>query len=277
LAGLTPLAQRVLFAVVAIPLMVAVVGYAPAWLFVALVLGLVLIAQWELYRMFARVGVAADAGWGLLLGGLVVLAFAAGGARRPWLVPFALSLAVAGCLTLGLRRTTGAGFDWAGLALTLLGICYCAWLLGHTIWLRELPGGAALVFLVLGVTWCGETAAYFVGRRWGRRKLAPRVSPAKTVEGAVAQLAASVAAALVASAAALLPGLTPGHAVGIGVTLGVLGQIGDLAESFLKRGAGTKDASRLLPGHGGLLDRLDSLLFNVPALYYYVKLFSSSP
>ena len=275
MTGLTPLAQRVLFAAVAIPVMVAVVGYAPAWLFVAVVLGLVLIAQWELYRMFARVGVAADAGWGLLLGGLVVLAFAVGGALRPWLVPFALSLAVAGCLALGLRRATGTGFEWAGLALTLLGICYCAWLLGHTIWLRELPNGAALTFLVLGVTWCGETAAYFVGRRWGRRKLAPRVSPAKTVEGAVAQLVASVAAALVASAAALLPGLTPVHAVGIGVTLGVLGQIGDLAESFLKRGAETKDASRLLPGHGGLLDRLDSLLFNVPALYYYVKIFAN--
>jgi phosphatidate cytidylyltransferase len=266
------LRQRVVFAVAAVPLVVALVGFAPRWLFVAFVLLLVLVAQGELYRMFARVGVAADAGAGLCLGGLVVLAFAGGGPARPWLVPLVLSLAVIGCLAVGLRRTPRAGFDWAVVALTLLGVCYCAWLLSHAIWLRGLPGGARLTLLALGVTWCGETAAYFVGRRWGRRKLAPRVSPAKTVEGGVAQLVASVAAALLAQP--WVP-LTPLHALGIGVLLGVLGQVGDLAESFLKRSAETKDASALLPGHGGLLDRLDSLLFNLPALYYYVNLFAS--
>ncbi|MGH7265520.1 MAG: phosphatidate cytidylyltransferase, partial [Candidatus Rokuibacteriota bacterium] len=86
-----------------------------------------------------------------------------------------------------------------------------------------------------------------------------------------AQLAASVATALVAAGAGVL---TPGHAVGVGLLLGVVGQLGDLAESFLKRSAGAKDASAILPGHGGLLDRLDSLLFNVPALYYYVEVLS---
>ncbi len=267
------LVQRVLFAAVAIPVLVAVVWWAPSWLFVTLVLAVVLVAQSELYQMFARVGVTADVGSGLILGGLVVLAFA-GGARRAWLVSLALSLAVAGTLALALRRPARRGFDWGGVALTLLGICYCAWLLGHAIWLRGLPGGAALTLFGLAVTWSGETAAYFVGRRWGRRKLAPRISPAKTVEGAVAQLLTSVATALVAAAAVPLRGVTPPHALGLGVTLGLLGQIGDLAESFLKRSAETKDASGLLPGHGGLLDRLDSLLFNVPALYYYVKLFS---
>jgi phosphatidate cytidylyltransferase len=271
LKGLTPLGQRVAFAVGAIPAVVALVGYAPRWLFVAFVLLLAMVAQWELYRMFARVGVTADAGAGLCLGGLVVLAFAVGGPARPWLVPLVLSLAVVGSLAVGLRRTPRAGFDWASVALTLLGVCYCAWLLSHAIWLRGLPGGAGLTFLALGVTWCGETAAYFVGRRWGRRKLAARVSPAKTVEGAIAQLVASTAAALLAQP--WVP-LTPLQALGVGVLLGVLGQVGDLAESFLKRSAETKDASALLPGHDGLLDRLDSLLFNLPALYYYVSLFA---
>ena len=262
------LAQRLLSAVVCIPLLVALVALAPAWLFVALIVGLVLVAQGELYRMFAVVGVEADRGAGFLLGALVVLAFAFGGPARPWLVTLALSVAVAGCLALGLRRTAGPGHDWAGVALTLLGICYCAWLLGHAIWLRALPGGRGLTLLVLGVTWCGESAAYFVGRRWGRHRLAPRISPAKTIEGAVAQLLASIAVALIASGAAALD---PRHAIGIGAMLGVVGQLGDLAESFLKRSAGTKDAGSLLPGHGGLLDRLDSLLFNVPALYYYLS------
>jgi phosphatidate cytidylyltransferase len=268
------LGQRIAIAVVAVPVLVGVVGYGPGWLFAGLILACTLIAQWELYAMFARVGVRADVAPGLGLGALVVVAFAAGGVARPWLVPLALSLAVAGSLVLGLWRVGGDGFDWSGVALTLLGVCYCAWLLGHAIWLRDLPAGAGLILFVLGVTWVGETAAFFVGRRWGRWKLAPQVSPGKTVEGALAQLVASVAVALGVAAAAPLP-LTPFHAVGVGVTLGVLGQLGDLAESFLKRSAATKDASGLLPGHGGLLDRLDSLLFNVPALYYYWKLVAS--
>jgi phosphatidate cytidylyltransferase len=276
LKALSPLGQRVVIAAAGIPLVGTVVLFGPSWLFVGLILALALVGQWELYRMFARVGVRADAGSGLLLGSFVVLAFALDGATRPWLVPLALSLAVAGTLALGLRRVVGPRLDSAGIALTLLGICYCAWLLGHAIWLRALPHGAGLTVLVLGVTWCGETAAYFVGRRWGRRKLAPRISPGKTVEGGIAQVVASIGAGLVAALAAPLLAITPLHGLGIGVTLGVLAQVGDLAESFLKRSAETKDASGLIPGHGGLLDRLDSLLFNVPALYYYVKVFASA-
>jgi phosphatidate cytidylyltransferase len=265
------LGRRTLSAAVGVPLVAALVWMAPAWLFGAVILGAALVGQWELYAMFRRIGVAARRGAGLSLGALVVLAFAVGGQAHPWAAPLALSVAVAGCLVLGLDGGAGAGFDWAGIGLTLLGVCYCAWLLGHAIWLRALPHGAALTLVVLAVTWVGEIAAYFVGGRWGRRRLAPRVSPAKTVEGAAAQLAASVATALVAAATGAL---SPGHAVGVGLLLGVVGQLGDLAESFLKRSAGAKDASAILPGHGGLLDRLDSLLFNVPALYYYVEVLS---
>jgi phosphatidate cytidylyltransferase len=106
-----------------------------------------------------------------------------------------------------------------------------------------------------------------VGRRFGRHRLAPRLSPGKTVEGGVAQLAASVVAAL---AGAPLVGMAAAEAVAVGILLGVVGQLGDLSESFLKRSAGVKDAGHLIPGHGGLLDRLDSLLFCVPALYYWL-------
>jgi phosphatidate cytidylyltransferase len=275
LSGLTPLAQRVIVAAIGIPLMTAVV-LGPPWLFTALILGVVLVGQWELYQMFARIGVRADSGSGLVLGGLVVLAFAFDGAARPWLVPLALSLAVGGTLALGLRRAVGPRLDSAGPALTLLGICYCAWLLGHAIWLRALPHGAGLTVLVLALTWSGETAAYFVGRRWGRRKLAPRISPGKTVAGGIAQMVTSMGAGVAAALWVPLPPITPLHGLGIGAMLGLLAQLGDLAESFLKRSAETKDASGLIPGHGGLLDRLDSLLFCVPALYYYVKVLTSA-
>jgi phosphatidate cytidylyltransferase len=258
------LAQRVLSALVAIPILVAVVAWGPASLFTLLVLVVAVGAQLELYGMFGDAGVQADRTIGLLLGALVVLAFASG---HPVLLPLALSLAVVVVVALGVRRDVGAERAWAGVTLTLLGVCYCAWLLGHAIWLRALPGGRRLTLFVLGVTWCGESAAYFVGRRFGRRPLAPRLSPGKTVEGAVTQLTASIGAAL---AGAPLVSLSLPEAAGVGVLLGVVGQIGDLSESFLKRSAGAKDAGRLIPGHGGLLDRLDSLLFNVPALYYWL-------
>jgi phosphatidate cytidylyltransferase len=260
------LAQRLLSALVGIPVLIALVVWGPAWLFTAVVLLFAIGAQLELYGMFAGAGVEADRGAGLALGALVVLAF---GADRPVLLPLALSLAVIVVVALGLRRDTGPERAWTGVTLTLLGICYCAWLLGHLIWLRALPGGRMLTLWALGVTWCGESAAYFVGRRFGRRPLAPRVSPGKTVEGGVAQLIASVVTAV---AGAPLVGLSIAEAAAIGVLLGAIGQIGDLSESFLKRSAGAKDAGHLIPGHGGVLDRLDSLLFNVPALYYWLYL-----
>jgi phosphatidate cytidylyltransferase len=268
------LIPRLLSALVAIPLVALIVWVdRPSWLFPAFVLGLTVAGQWELYRMFTAIGVEAEVGAGLLLGALTVLAFALEGPERSGLVPGALTVAVMASLTLGLRHGADPGARWPGIALTLTGVLYCALLLGHAIWLRGLPGGARLTLLLLWVTWSGESAAYFVGRRWGRRPLAPRLSPAKTVEGALAQLAVSVAAAVVVAAGAWVP---LGHAAAMGIVLGVAGQVGDLVESFLKRSAAAKDAGGILPGHGGLLDRLDSLLFNVPALYYYASTFPSS-
>src|SRR4029077_1464136 len=124
---------------------------------------------------------------------------------------------------------------------------------------------------VVGVTWIGETAAYSVGSTLGRRPLAPVVSPKKTVEGGLAQVVASMAAAA-ALGAWLLPACALAAMVAIGALLGVVGQIGDLAESVLKRTVGLKDTAAIIPGHGGVLDRIDSLLFNLPAFYYVSRL-----
>src|SRR5262249_21763994 len=133
------------------------------------------------------------------------------------------------------------------------------------------PLGDELILYVVGVTWIGETAAYIAGSTAGRHKLAPVVSPKKTIEGALAQLAASIATGA-AIGAWLLPTCGWGLWVGAGALLGVIGQLGDLAESAIKRSAGTKDTGALIPGHGGVLDRIDSLLFNLPAFYYFSRL-----
>jgi len=168
----------------------------------------------------------------------------------------------------------GAGIAAAKLAfaLTLLGLLYVSWFLGHALLLRHLADGAGLVLVLVSVTWVGETAAYAVGSWLGRHKLVPAISPGKTVEGALAQLVASIVAAVVFGPGWLLPSWTMGFAAGAGAILGVVGQLGDLAESAIKRSVGVKDAGGLIPGHGGVLDRIDGLLFNVPALYYYVRL-----
>jgi CDP-diglyceride synthetase len=141
------LAQRLLSALIGIPLLIALVVWAPAWMFTVVILVFALGAQLELYRMFAAAGIEADRAAGLALGALVVLAFAA---DRPVLLPLALSLAVIVVVALGLRREVGTEAAWTGVTLTLLGVCYCAWLLGHAIWLHALPGGPMLTLYASG-------------------------------------------------------------------------------------------------------------------------------
>jgi len=127
--------------------------------------------------------------------------------------------------------------------------------------------GAWLVLYVFVVTWSADAGAYFIGMRFGKRPLAPRLSPKKTVEGAVGGVLASTVTSLLMGTWLGLPWI---HCLIIGPVLGALGEIGDLAESALKRDLGIKDFGGILPGHGGVLDRFDSLLFTAPVAYYYL-------
>lgn len=166
------------------------------------------------------------------------------------------------------------------IAITVMGVLYVGWLGTHLIMLRELNGaaegaddlGARLVFLVTAITWTGDTIAYLVGIAIGRHALLPRVSPKKTVEGAVGGLLGSAAAGVVC-ALTFAPFLTVPGAAALGVAGGICGQVGDLVESLLKRDVGIKDTAGIIPGHGGVLDRFDSLLFTAPLLYYYLRYF----
>ena len=150
-------------------------------------------------------------------------------------------------------------------------------LLGYLVPLRELGethswAGGAWVLLACSLTWVGDTCAYFAGRFLGRHKLYPRISPAKTWEGFFGGMAGAVASAFVIRAL-VLSDLTVLDAIALGVIGGIGGPIGDLVESMLKRACKVKDSGTILPGHGGMLDRVDALMFNAPLVYFYAKLF----
>jgi phosphatidate cytidylyltransferase len=250
-------ASRVLFALPLIALALFLVIEGGLVFAVGLfVLGCV--CMHELYGMYDRASPVRLAGFvglaGLLVGALY-------GGQAQVLLAATAALPVLFALTLA-QRNPSVG----GMALTLLGIYWIGFGLAHAVLLRNLPHGEGIVIDVLVGTFLGDTGAYLGGRLFGRRPLAPRISPNKTVEGLLIGMACSVLAVWFAGRyQAWLPGA---HALVLGLAVAVFAPIGDLFESFVKRQAGTKDTGRLLGAHGGVLDRLDAVLFTAVAGYY---------
>ena len=164
-----------------------------------------------------------------------------------------------------------------GIALTYFGIMFVGFFLGHQLLLRGLGEGfqrilgVKLLLFLYVVVYAGDIGAYYVGSRLGRRPLVPAISPKKTIEGALGGILASTVVAFL-YARILLPELPVVHAVNLGWILGIFGILGDLSESLLKRSLNAKDSGAILPGHGGILDRVDSLIFTGPVLFFYLKL-----
>ncbi|MDX1430242.1 MAG: phosphatidate cytidylyltransferase, partial [Rhodothermales bacterium] len=162
------------------------------------------------------------------------------------------------------------------VSMTLFGIAYPTLMLTYLVDIRSGaeaavgPSGAFwLTLTVFVLVWVSDTAAYYVGRAFGRRKLAPTISPNKTWEGSAAGGVAAIAAAVGLGMTAL-PFLPPAHCIAVGIICGVVGQLGDLAESRIKREVGVKDSGTILPGHGGILDRFDALTIAAPLTYFYL-------
>jgi len=175
-------------------------------------------------------------------------------------------------MTLVLRpHPIATSMQRAGLAA--LGVLYAGGLIPFMARLRAVDehSGLGLALAALFCTWAADTGAYFSGRAFGRHKLYPALSPGKTIEGAVGGTAAAIAVAFLIRAW-FVPTLAPHHTVALGSLAGLFGMAGDLAESLLKRSTGTKDSSALIPGHGGVLDRFDAVIFVAPALYLYAVL-----
>jgi phosphatidate cytidylyltransferase len=253
--------------VIALPLLILFVIYANTVLFTALVCGATFLALFEYYAMClpAERGVEriTAAGFGVLLIPLMTY--------RPDLLTAGMVFSVLFFGLFFLLRFRDLSTVVQHLTLLLFGLLYLPLLLGHLALLRGLPFGREWIFLVLLIVMAGDTAAYFTGVTLGRRKLYPAISPNKSIEGAIGGLAGSLVGALVAKFG-FFPALTLPDCLILGIFLGVLGQLGDLFESMLKRSFGVKDSGTIIPGHGGMLDRLDSLLFAIPPAYYYALL-----
>jgi phosphatidate cytidylyltransferase len=213
------------------------------------------------------------------------------GRRNPWHadLPAVAAVAAVALITLG----ADSGFDdWTGAIVAGAGIAFIAALIGsgenglprwlamvssvlyigvlgsYLVLLRGLPDGEDWVFLAVLATWGVDTAAYFGGKALGRHKMAPRISPGKTWEGTAAALVAGPLIVLLLDAVLSLP-IETFEALLLGLLLPPVAVVADLGESMIKRGAGVKDTSELIPGHGGFLDRMDSILFTVPLVYYF--------
>ena len=262
------LARRVATALVVLPAILAALLLGPPWLALAIVAIALLVGLAEFFALLRARGIRPMRLVGVLLAAALFLDVGAPG----WLpVPFA-PLGALLLLTVTLAR--GTDFEAvSAAAATLLGAVYLGALGGTIAALRILApvaeGGWRIV-LLLGILVFADSVAFFVGHALGRRRLAPVVSPGKSVEGALGGLVGGVAGAFAVRQLGL-PDLPVLHAAGLGVAVAAMGIVGDLDESLLKRWAGVKDSGTLFPGHGGMLDRLDSLLFGAPVLYYYFE------
>jgi phosphatidate cytidylyltransferase len=290
---MSELAKRVIVAIVGAPiaLWIVLVGGAPLAGVLAVVSA---IGAWEFYRIARGAGARPLDDAGIALAGVVPLAIHANYLGvftvRPALA--ALVMLVLLGSTIWLRGVDGRPLSAA--AVTILGVLYTGGMLGFgyairyhdtvvgydlvgashlgigSLAVRVPPGGVLLIFPLV-ITWASDIGAYFVGRTIGGRKLIPTVSPGKTVAGAVGGLVASMLVSYVYARGVLAPaahlGFTPWGALLFGAIISVAAQIGDLFESLIKREGGVKDSSRIIPGHGGILDRFDSLIFVLPVAY----------
>ncbi len=259
--------RRLYSALVFIPLLYVGIQYSPPWLFLLLIGAVALFGLWEFLSLyFANTSSALLKSLSCVITALLLLGMHH---TLPQVVLIGL---------LGIVSMIMAGFFISpahmkqrlpGWAAYIFAILYVGLLLGHYALLRNLEHGVALVFFVIIVTWLSDTGGFFIGKALGKHPLSPTLSPKKTIEGLLGGVVFSVIGAII-SQFTFVPFFSLGQCVMLGMGLALLGAVGDLAESAIKRSVNVKDSGTIIPGHGGILDRVDSLLFTGPAMYYYV-------
>ncbi|MBL7071141.1 MAG: phosphatidate cytidylyltransferase [Candidatus Omnitrophica bacterium] len=266
--------DRIVSSILMLTLSFLVIFLFPNWVFCVVVIWLTGASLYEFYSMVERKGLKVYKYFGTLLGILVpIFTYLEYDMSREGMTPFALVLFA---LFIFLKQFTKKDNSdaLASTAITLFGILYISWFFSFIIKLKYLPNGANLVAFLIIMTEGGDAGAYFFGRIMGRRLLIPRISPKKTVEGTIGGFATTIILALVCSP--LIPELTYMQIMVAGVLIGAITPIADLAESLLKRDCGVKDSGASLPGLGGALDMMDSLLITSPILFFYITAFCSN-
>jgi phosphatidate cytidylyltransferase len=267
--------QRVLTAIVLIPVVIAIIFLSPKWplLLLGAVVVVAILATWEYLGLADAMGAKTPR--------IVVVIFLVVLLAATWRRPD-LTTPVLACLSLALLVVCAFRSPiqrvLADTAYSVFGLIYIGYSLATLCLLASQDNGPSLLLFLLLAVWFGDIAALYIGRTFGRRKLAPTLSPNKTWEGSVASIAGSILVVpLVTWVAGVLAARNidalsyPGsvlHWIGLAILINVGAQLGDLIESAIKRGAGVKDSGRLLPGHGGILDRIDALLLAAPLLWY---------
>ncbi len=257
---------RLITAAVGLPILIVLICCAPSWLFATVLLSLTVVGLHEYFTITQPTSVLPSfvgTVWGLAVAGTMMVATSEA----------VIAVLLAGffvVFTLSLRDLQPQR-SFTGLSVMLLGVLYVGFLLPHLVWVRGLPDGIAWVFFILLVVMIGDSSAYGAGRTWGKRKLIPHISPGKTIEGSIGAIGGHILTAL-GSWLWLLPDRSFPEILGLALGIGMLAQIGDLCESALKRAFNVKDSGWIFPGHGGVLDRVDSVLFPSAFLYYYATL-----
>ena len=270
MADKSSLKKRLISSALILTLVTIIIFYSPNWAFSLLASAMIGCALWEFFDLAQKKGIFVYKYFGILIGMLVpvVLYFQSGIEGYFAAEPFFIVIA---CLftfvLLFMRRENSQALS--SISVTMFGLLYIAWFFSFFVKLKFLPQGALLVTFLILVTKMGDVGAYFAGRSIGRHSLIPRISPNKTVEGTIGGLIASIATALISRS--YLPNYSFLHLLTLGLLLGILAQVGDLAESLIKRDCSVKDAGNNISGFGGMLDVIDSLLFTAPIFYLYVK------
>lgn len=260
--------KRVISGAIGISLMLGVVLYGSPLLFFCFVVVVVLVASHEYFSMISNIGVKGFPVEGGVLSFLLLLGFILG---TKWLLIFSIIFPVVLFATWCFRgKSVKVALDT--VAYTFFGIFYIAGLGGYFLLIHSLEGGSKMIIFLLLLIWTGDVAAYYGGRKFGKHKILPAVSPNKTVEGAIA----NVLGTLIASGLShvwFFEEFLLSHCLIVAFMCGIIGQFGDFFESLIKRNCQVKDSGSLIPGHGGFLDRIDSLLFAGPVFYCYYQLF----
>jgi len=261
--------KKIWTAIVIIPPVVFLIALGPPLVLTLMVLLVTFLGLREFYNLSLPDSQRIERVVGIGLGVILSLVISCGDAKNvsPFVVILLLILSL-----LFMATSKNLSSTISHIGITLFGIFYIGFLLSHVVLIRNIVDGKLWVLFLMVTVWAGDIFALFIGSLFGKRKLYPKISPKKTYEGLAGGVVGSVAVALI-FALVFIPRFDKGPCILLAIGMGLLGQLGDFTESMLKRSAQVKDSGSLIPGHGGMLDRLDSFLFSAPFLYYSLPYF----